>query len=151
MIDTTMGGKPLIVDPRQSRCISLYTNPKSDTFGNLYQSALKSGYEHTYCRNLSEKKPEWLTEGLSLNVDMIKRAEKNLVKYNTIEVKLNSKLNVDIAKLQVDVSKFILKTLARQKYSEEKEQFEPNVQINVVNYNQTLTDDVKSIKEVESL
>ena len=140
-----------ILDPRQSLALAGYTNPKSDTFGDLKNSLIVAGFDDQYADSIHGRNPKWLTDNLKTTVDMVKRAEKNLVKYNTIEVKLNSKLNVDIAKLQVDVSKFILKTLARQKYSEEKEQFEPNVQINVVNYNQTLTDDVKSIKEVESL
>jgi hypothetical protein len=48
--------------------------------------------------------------------------------------------------IELYVTKLILKTLAKQKYSEEKEQFEPNVQINVVNYNQD-----KPVKEIQTI
>jgi primosomal protein N' len=140
-----------VVDPRQSVCLSYYINPKSETFGNMLRSALKAGYNESYARTLTVADPEWLSSNVKADVDRVKRAERNLDQMLNVEINLKNKIGVDVAKLQADVSKFILKTLARQKYSEEKEQFEPNVQINVVNYNQTSSDNVKPIKEVESL
>jgi len=140
-----------VIDPRQSVCLSYYINPKSETFGNMLRSALKAGYNESYARTLTVADPEWLSSNVKADIDRVKRAERNLDQMLNVEINLKNKIGVDVAKLQADVSKFILKTLARQKYSEEKEQFEPNVQINVVNYNQTLADDVKPIKEVKSL
>lgn len=135
-----------VVDPRQSVCLSYYINPKSETFGNMLRSALKAGYNESYARTLTVADPEWLSSNVKADVDRVKRAERNLDQMLNVEINLKNKIGVDVAKLQADVSKFILKTLARQKYSEEKEAFEPNVQINVVNYNQD-----KPIKEVQNV
>jgi hypothetical protein len=69
------------------------------------------------------------------DVARVLRAEKNLDKMLNVDISLDTKNNIDVAKLQMEVSKFILKTIARQKYNEDQEQLAPNVQINIVNYN----------------
>ena len=125
-----------IIDPRQAQCLVFYQDPKSDTFGNLYQSALRAGFLDAYARNISERKPNWLTENVVDTVKMVKRAERNLKKYLEVSVDLTdkSKGNIDVAKLQADVSKFILKTLARKKYSEVEEGNAPSVTVNIIEY-----------------
>ena len=81
---------------------------------------------------------------------MIAKAERNLEKYINLEIDLKSKIGVDIAKLQADVSKFVLKTLARQKYSEDKEDVTPSVTINITNYNEAETKEVDpQVREAE--
>lgn len=123
-----------IIDPRQLKTIEGYKNPKSATFGNLKQSAISAGYNVDYADQLSSIRPAWLTEAMQSDVAMVQRAERNLKKYIELDINLNGKKDVDLAKLQVDVSKFILKTLAKQKYSEDSDSTPPNVQINIVNY-----------------
>ena len=49
-------------------------------------------------------------------------------------IKITDKDAIDWARLQVDVSKFVAKTIMSKKYSENKEAEVPNVQINIVNY-----------------
>ena len=131
-----------VLDPRQQITLNLYTNPKSDTFGNLYQSALKAGYSTVYSKNLRVERPDWLTDNVRNTTEMIRRAERNLKKYLDIEIDITDKErgNIDLAKLQVDVSKFVAKTLARSKYTESEDQQAPAVNIKVVNYGGGMVD-----------
>lgn len=39
------GANQYQLDPRQKLCWDLYVNPRSETFGNAYQSAIKAGYK----------------------------------------------------------------------------------------------------------
>lgn len=123
-----------IIDPRQLKTLEGYRNPKSETFGNLKQSAILAGYNVDYADQLSSIRPAWLTDAVQGDIALVQRAERNLKKYIELDVTLNGKKDIDLAKLQVDVSKFILKTLAKQKYSEDADYTPPNVQINIVNY-----------------
>lgn len=128
-----------LIDPKQSLTVAYYRNPTSETFGNLQESALKAGFKPSYARQISGQKPIWLTENIQNDVKRVKRAEKNLDRYNDMEVgDIKNKTDVEKAKIQIDVSKFLLKTQARQKYSEQQEDTPPNVQINIVNYNEPL-------------
>jgi hypothetical protein len=131
-----MSKSTLPLDPRQALFIKFYTDPKSDTFANQEQSAIRAGYSETYAHVISGAKPDWLTENIQNTVHMVQRAERNLKKYLEIELDTTdtSKGNIDLAKIQTDVSKFILKNLARGKYSEDKEVNAPNVNIKIVNY-----------------
>lgn len=52
------------LDPRQERFIDSYFNVDSATFGNCYQSAIKSGYTVETARNLTHNRPKWLSEKL---------------------------------------------------------------------------------------
>jgi hypothetical protein len=124
-----------VLDPRQSLALASYKNPTSPTFGNLKQSLIASGYDDEYANSIAGREPAWLLDGMKSDVQMIQRAERNLNRYNTLDIKLDTKNNIDIAKLQVDVSKFILKTLAKQKYNDGDEVIPASVQINIVNYN----------------
>jgi len=141
----------VIIDPRQARTIFNYTNPKSETFANLTQSAIKAGFEYNYAKNLTAHRPDWLTQNIQDDVKLIQRAERNLKRYIELDLKLKGKGNIDLAKLQVDVSKFVLKNLAKQKYSETEDATPPSVQVNIVNYNgaegKRPTVDVKATSE----
>lgn len=129
----------IATDPRQTRALINYKDPASETFGNLKQSMIKAGFPITSTNSVYTNTPLWLSESLIQDVDAIKQAESNLRKYNSIKVDImgDNKNAIDIAKLQVDVSKFILKTLAKQKYSDTEDKQLPDVQINIVNYSDT--------------
>jgi hypothetical protein len=51
-------------DPRQSLFLSYYLDPKSKTFSNALQSALKAGYEQEYAESITAKMPTWLSNAL---------------------------------------------------------------------------------------
>jgi hypothetical protein len=109
----------ITLDPKQTLAKALYTDPKSETFGNLLQSMLQAGYEYNYANTIGGRNPQWLTIDLKDQVNMIRRAEKNLAKYISLEIDTSdkSKGNIDFAKIQTDASKFILKNLAKGKYN----------------------------------
>jgi len=122
-------------DPRQLRTIALWRNPKSETFGNLRASAIQAGYSETYADNLTQLRPVWLSLSVERDIERVKRAERNLDNIIDVDIDLNNKqYDIDLVKLQADVSKFVLKTLAKAKYTEDDEPAPPNVQINIVNY-----------------
>lgn len=126
-----------ITDPKQSMALKNYTDPTSPTFGDLKNSMLNAGYKENSLTAIYTRPPSWLSENIKQDVDMIKQAEDNLRKYNSVKIDIltsDNKNAIDIARLQVDVSKFIVKTLAKQKYSDTQDVTPPSVQINIVNY-----------------
>jgi len=127
--------KKAITDPRQTLTLGYYTNPKSDTFSDLKNSMIKAGYDEVYSDTIHGHKPHWLTENINFGVKAIRKSEKALDKVLSVEIDLTDNSQIDLARLQVDVSKFILKTLARAKYTEDKDLTPPNVQVNIINYN----------------
>ena len=127
-----------LTDPRKLKCIAYYKDPLSDTFGNLKQSALKAGFSESYARSITSAKNDWITENVKQDVQSIQRAEKNLRKFNDFELNpedIETKKDIEIAKIQIDASKFILKTQAKGKYNDEEVKQAPNVQVNIINYN----------------
>lgn len=96
-----------ILTPQQELFLALYTDPKSDTFSNAYQSAIKSGYEDTYARNITDLMPDWLLENIGTE-RLISKAEKNLDKFLSDDKTPN---------LQADMTKFTLERLNKKKYS----------------------------------
>ncbi len=140
-----------LIDPRRALTIAYYKNPSSETFGNLTGSARRAGFDESYARVLTAKDrtPEWLTANTIEDVRAVKQAERNLRKYNDMVIdELKNRTDVEKAKIQIDVSKFLLKTQARQKYSEQQEDTPPSVQINIVNYNEPKDADV-IVKDAE--
>jgi len=140
-----------LLDPKQALCIASYKDPKSETFGNMYRSALLAGYPEVTARQLTSQKPAWLTENTQNDVEAVQKAEKNLRKYNNYELdpdNIKTKRDIEVGKMQIDASKFILKTQARAKYSEDKEIQAPNVQINIVNYNSSPQNDPEQPESV---
>jgi hypothetical protein len=56
------GKKGKVLDPRQIEFLKNYLNPKSDTFANAYQSAIKVGYSDNYSKQIMDVENEWITE-----------------------------------------------------------------------------------------
>ncbi len=52
--------------PKQQLFLSKYFDPASNTYGNVYQSAMTAGYSESYARNLTRKehKNMWIMEYL---------------------------------------------------------------------------------------
>jgi hypothetical protein len=128
---------PVILDPRQSLAISHYIDPTSATFGDLTNSLIKAGFGTTYARTIHTNKPMWITQSMQNDIKLVEKSEGNLQKYTSMDTNTNdpSKSDIDKMKIQLDASKFILKTLARAKYVDDVDKQDTNVQVNIVNYN----------------
>lgn len=100
-----------VPDPRQSLFLSYYLDPKSKTFSNALQSALKAGYEQEYAESITAQMPTWLSESIR-DSEIIQRAEKNLSEF------LND--NED-KRIKADMTKFALERLNKAKYSSRSE------------------------------
>ncbi len=118
------------LDPRQKTCWDYYINPKSETFGNALQSALKAGYEESYSTQITAT--EWFIEKVR-RLNMLGKAEKVLDK--TLEEDYDYReLLVDgnptglkvrdsaLSKIQQDTAKFITERLGKNEgYSHRSE------------------------------
>lgn len=54
-------------NPKQQSFLEYYFEPKSNTYGNVYKSAIKAGYSDSHARTLTRKKNKnmWLQEYLA--------------------------------------------------------------------------------------
>lgn len=50
--------------PQQQMFLANYLDPKSETWSNALQSALKAGYSQEYSESLTAQMPKWLSESL---------------------------------------------------------------------------------------
>ena len=66
-----------LLTPQQELFLASYTDPKSSTFGNALQSALKAGYTREYSESITAQLPDWLSESLGRS-RIIMKAERNL-------------------------------------------------------------------------
>jgi phage terminase small subunit len=106
------GANQYLLDPRQKECWDLYVNPKSETFGNATQSAIKVGYEPDYADQITTA--EWF-KGKIRRLNLLDKAERNLDKIMDLPLK-------DKANIVLDASKFIAKTLGKDEgYSDRSE------------------------------
>lgn len=112
------------LDPQKELFLSYYTNPKSETFSNAKQSALKAGYSETYSDNIMALMPEWLFDNIG-DFKRLRKAEKVLdetLEINTqkpVEIKGEIKMVEDssLLKIKQDTAKFVAERLNKQKYS----------------------------------
>lgn len=111
-----MAGNQYMVDPRQASFLKYYLDPKSETFSNALQSALKAGYEQEYAENITHLEPNWLSEAVG-SEQMIKKAERNLNKILDLDPEREGKIDTGVLKVVADTSKFITERLAKDKYS----------------------------------
>ncbi len=75
--------KPKRLNPKQKLTIQYWTDEQSESFGNLYQSALRAGFRPTYALKLSSNRPLWLSENVLANFEpnQIKQGIQNLAKF----------------------------------------------------------------------
>lgn len=105
------GANQYTMDVRQKLCWDLYVNPKSETFGNAYQSAQKAGYEESYAAIITTT--NWFLEKLR-RLNMLSKAEKALdetLEYNPINEE--GKIDAGIARIRLDAAKHITNTLGK--------------------------------------
>lgn len=76
-ISNPNGANQWVADPRQQVFLAYYLDPKSATFSNALQSALKAGFTRNYAENILDKMPEWLREKVG-NSALLLKAERNI-------------------------------------------------------------------------
>lgn len=82
-----------ILDPKQTLFIALYTDPKSPTFGNSKQTALKAGYKKEYAENLIHLNPNWLSNYIG-DERRLKKSERNLEEVQNIPLSITKKKEI---------------------------------------------------------
>lgn len=94
--------KKEVLDPRQALFLEYYLKPGTDTFNNIYQSALKAGYSESYADNFRKSERTWMSGhvGEVTKDELVKKAKKVL----------NKSLDSDDEKLAQDTAKFVAKT-----------------------------------------
>lgn len=121
------GANQFNLDPRQKLCWELYINPKSETFGNAYQSAMKAGYEEGYAAQITTV--NWFLEKVR-RVNMLNKAEKVLDEMlempteNVIEKgeEILVKKDTGLVKIKQDTAKFVAERLGKDEgYSQRNE------------------------------
>lgn len=118
-------------DPRQAAFLAFYLDPKSETFSNALQSALKAKYDMNYAKSLVSRMPTWLAEKVG-ELDMLRKAERNI--NNVLEMETKQpvitmigpvtdekgnpvlKENPNLLKIKADVSKFAAERLGRARW-----------------------------------
>lgn len=117
-------------DPRQSLFLSYYLDPKSETFSNGLQSALRAGYEQRYAEVLVAHMPTWLSEKVK-DSKMLDRAERNLDDFLEMDT-VNKGLTKDgktvyefddaqLKRIKADISKFVAERLGKIKWASRNE------------------------------
>lgn len=120
------GANQYLLDPRQLACWNFYIDPKSATFGNGTQSAIKAGYEPDYADQITTV--DWF-KGKVRRLNMLGKAEKVLEKaldYETDSIGDDgkTKVQVDLLRVQTDVAKTVATTLGKDEGYSSKIQIE---------------------------
>lgn len=111
-----------ILTPQQILFLSFYINPRSETFGNALQSALKAGYAREYSESITAKMPDWLADNVG-DLTLLKKAEKVL--NNTLDydpMNGNTKIDTSLVAIQNKTAQFIAGTLGKNKFSTKGEE-----------------------------
>jgi len=110
--------KRVTLDARQQLFKELYLSPKSPTFGNAFQSALKAGYSRSTADSITTFRDGWVGEVIG-DRERLRGAERVLSYYTDKNPEEFDDINVK--RIQLDASKFVAKGLGREKYSERVE------------------------------
>lgn len=57
-----------ILTPQQIEFLTFYTDPKSETYSNARQSAIKAKYSEEYASNITSLLPKWLSDVIGTDV-----------------------------------------------------------------------------------
>lgn len=158
------GANQYKVDPRQALFLAYYLDPKSDTFSNALQSALKAGYEQQYAESLTAKMPDWLSEKVGDKL-MLSKAEKNLnemldMPVRTLEWEGHGEdaeqvvtTEPALVKIKQDTAKFVAERLGKGKWSSRNELTGKDgnpIEIKQITGMQIIQDNADSIKNEKS-
>jgi hypothetical protein len=103
------GANQYQLDPRQKLCWDSYINPKSETFGDVTNSARKAGYEESYCDTVSQS--EWFCIKLwSLNsVNHSEKVFKEIFESDHFDPD-SGKIDSGVLRIKADIAKFLAGT-----------------------------------------
>jgi hypothetical protein len=133
-----------LLTPQQELFLALYTNPKSDTFSNALQSALKAGYAQEYAESITCKMPEWLSENLG-DMRRLRKAEKNLEEVQNLPIiDEEGKVDVNLIDKRSKVDIFLAKALNKQKYSDRVEHTGANGESLKITFDNSFNKDEKT-------
>jgi len=110
-----------LLNPKQELFLYHYTNPKSETFSNAVQSALKAGYTDNYANNITGLMPDWLFEYIG-DMRKLRKAEKNLDEVQNISIyNEDGKPDAQLIEKRTKVDFFLAETIGKEKYSKRAE------------------------------
>jgi phage terminase small subunit len=94
--------KKELLDPRQALFLEYYLTPGTETFSNIYQSAIKAGYSEEYAENFRKNERKWVSDsvGTVTKDELVHQAKKNLKEL----------LVTSDEKIKADITKFVAKT-----------------------------------------
>ena len=118
-----------LLDVRQDKCWELFLNPKSETYGNAYRSAIKAGYAPTTAKCITHE--DWWQEK-TRRMNLLSKAEKVLEHTITMETNLPVigmfgpivdkktkqpllKEDANLLKIRQDSAKFVAERLGKKK------------------------------------
>lgn len=135
-----------ISDPRQKLCRDYYLNPKSDTFANARQSAIKAGYAESTAEDITLA--EWFKEMIR-HLNMLNKAQRNLennLDMNTAVVKevageQVAVIDPQLEKIKQTASIFIAKTVGKEVYSERQELTGSDGKPLIINFDNSFEED----------
>lgn len=110
-----------LLDPRQKVCWDYFLNPRSDTFSNARQSAIKAGYTETTANQITTEK--WFTERVR-RLNMVSKAERNIDEVLELQIKdpLTGKIDPVAIANRTRVDMFVLERLGKDEgYSTKQE------------------------------
>jgi hypothetical protein len=111
-----------LLKPQQEKFLQHYTDPKSETFSNATQSAIKAGYSQEYAENITALMPDWLSESIG-NMKMLRKAEKRLNQILDLEpVNEEGAIDNSLIANQMKAINLVAKGIGKAKYSERVEQ-----------------------------
>lgn len=99
------------MDPRQKMCWDFYVDPKSETFGNAKQSAIRAGYAEDYADQITTS--DWFI-GKLRRLNILGKAEKVLEK--TLNYATENELgevNVPLLAVQTKVATTVATTIGK--------------------------------------
>lgn len=102
------GANQFQMDPRQKMCWESYIDPRSETFGNARQSAIRAGYEEEYAGQITVT--EWFIVKVR-RLNMLNKAEKVLDRTLDFDpMNGGDKVDAGLVRAQTDVAKFVAST-----------------------------------------
>ena len=120
------GGNQYQPDPRQALFLAYYLDPKSETFSNAYQSAIRAGYSEEYATNILSQDTDWLSENLR-DSNLLAKAEKRLNQILDFEpINEEGKIDNQLLANQMKAVTLVAKGLGKTKYAERTEHTGPD-------------------------
>ena len=113
--------KERLLDPKQEAFLHYYTDRRSNSFCNAYQSAIKAGYSESYALNIKHLLPDWLSESIG-DTTRLRKAEQLMDKIIALEAMTeDGKVDNSLIANQIKVISLIAKGIGKGKYSERTE------------------------------